>query len=329
MPIHVWPAADRRAFVQAFEPASLLDANPKAANMALTTRISVENSYARWLLWLSQCQPDCFREPPATRTTEKRVVEYLHSIKEELELLTVLGYTCRLRVALEIIAPEEDWNWFTGITQRIEAYVRRQPRKEKAFVPIQELYGHGLELMQAAESDQALEPVKRAELFRNGLIFALLAARPLRRRNMLTLVIGESLLESGEGYRVLIPDMRHYLTQYRPVLAAGEYAQPGCRSLWLARSGDPLPSDTLADAIARHSLKRFGVRLTPHDFRHCAATSITMDNPDEFAIIKVILGHATTRTAERFYDHAKGAQAVQAFQAVVAKRRGSAAFHRL
>jgi hypothetical protein len=64
----------------------------------------------------------------------------------------------------------------------------------------------------------------------------------------------------------------------------------------------------------------FAVLLTPHDFRRCAASTVAEINPDEFHIIRAILGQATIALAER-YIQARGIEAARLFQATVANKR--------
>jgi integrase/recombinase XerD len=247
-----------------------------------------------------------------------------------------------LNNALEIIVPEADWSWFEPIIAHIASHVARVPRAHKPIIEVHRLIALGGELMQRAEDDWELPDVQRAEIFRNGLMIAFLALRPLRRENMVTLVLGESIRETGSGFSVLIearhakarlpidfalpdvlvPAMQRYLTLYRPILAAGAGSQVLHSShLWLARTGRMLPSDTFADMISRQTTRAFGQRLTPHDFRHAAATAIATHSPEEFGIIRSILGHSSTGTAENYYIHAKGTAAANAYQAVVRNRR--------
>ena len=56
--------------------------------------------------------------------------------------------------------------------------------------------------------------------------------------------------------------------------------------------------------LRKHTAERFGQSLSPHLFRDCAATTIATDDPGHVAIIPSILGHTTSRTAERYYNHA-------------------------
>ncbi len=157
---------------------------------------------------------------------------------------------------------------------------------------------------------------------------------------MIELTLGDQFVATRDGYRVilppevyktriafefpvpdrLVPYVRHYLAEHRKVLAAGG-AVPGCQHLWLARSGAPWPSDTFADMISRETTRRFGIRLTPHDFRHCAATSIILISPEDWPLVRVILGHATDRTAEQHYMHPKRINAARQYHAAVYDRR--------
>ncbi|MBS0562786.1 MAG: hypothetical protein JSR21_22270 [Proteobacteria bacterium] len=82
-----------------------------------------------------------------------------------------------------------------------------------------------------------------------------------------------------------VPCINHYLEQHRRVLLAYRRKAPDHlgteNAFWLARSGAPWPSDTFADMISRQM------------------------PPTEANIIRIILGHATLVTAERYYIHAR------------------------
>jgi integrase len=220
----------------------------------------------------------------------------------------------------------------------------RQPRPPKAVVDIERLYQLGIEMMQTAGADLAQDDLAVAEQFRDGLIFAFMAMRPLRRSNMVGLHLGLELLTTRGGYRVVLPPeayktsvpfefavpdqlapyMRLYLEVHRPVLAAGGRAKGGT-SVWLNRTGRPVNGDDLRKIVRGRSEQALGIALNPHDFRHCAASSIVTVTPADWMIIKVILGHSTPRMAERHYIHAKGIVAARGYQELVDQRREAAA----
>ena len=91
--------------------------------------------------------------------------------------------------------------------------------------------------------------------------------------------------------------------------------------VWLARSGAQFPPTTFAAMVSAQTLARFGLQLSPHEFRHCAATSIAEFNPEDFHIIRLILGHTTAAMAENYYIRAKGKEAARLYQAAVKRKR--------
>ena len=75
--------------------------------------------------------------------------------------------------------------------------------------------------------------------------------------------------------------------------------------------------------ISRRTLAQFGARLTPHSFRHAAATTIAQNRPEEALVIRLILGHSTTATAEQHYIHATRINAANRYQRIVEGRRAA------
>ena len=117
--------------------------------------------------------------------------------------------------------------------------------------------------MADAASKHDLGSVEGARLVRNGLMIALLAARPIRIRNLRSIAIGENLIRANARYYLVfqahetktrkplefeVPDelsscIATYIATYRPILLgrrrppaqAGENHAPGsalwCRNL--------------------------------------------------------------------------------------------------
>lgn len=157
---------------------------------------------------------------------------------------------------------------------------------------------------------------------------------------MLELEIGTHLVKSDAGYDVnlppektktkstvefplpamLVPFIQRYLSYYRGVLAAGpngSLVEPAgsARFMWLARSGAQFPVASFEDMVGRRTTARLKQRLRPHDFRHCVATSIAQFDPEQFHIIRIVLGHATMATADKHYIRAKGIEFARLVQA--------------
>ncbi len=346
MPLTAWPAADRAAWEAACRPVIGFSFRANVgAKLRQPTKDALLGGYARWLVWLQARAPDALAVPAALRVTEERVIDYLNDLDGEITPRTLFNYGCRLKQALALLCPRTDWAWFDPLLRDLKVRARAARPAKRGFVPSHQLLDYGMQLMEAAEQSANSEQ-GRAELFRNGLMIAFLAMRPLRLKNMTQLELGTQLVETVAGYDVtippnktktwnmiefpvpdlLVPAMRRYLEHYRPVLAAGpDGAGAGemdqAAPVWLARSGAQFPADTFADMVSKRTLAHFGQRLTPHEFRHCAATSIAEFNPENFHSIRLILGHTKAATAEQYYIRAKGRETARIYQAVVSSKR--------
>ena len=64
----------------------------------------------------------------------------------------------------------------------------------------------------------------------------------------------------------------------------------------------------IIDALARH----IGIHMTPHQFRHFAATSYLEEHPEDFETPRALLDHAWTKTT-RIYAGSSGRRASRAY----------------
>src|SRR5262245_28845313 len=83
---------------------------------------------------------------------------------------------------------------------RAESRQRKQPRLRHSL----ELLELGMRLAEKAAADTTGKPLRRATMFRNGTIIALLALRPIRRKNAAGLVIGRHITRSADGWRLVL-----------------------------------------------------------------------------------------------------------------------------
>jgi len=104
--------------------------------------------------------------------------------------------------------------------------------------PAGELVKLGKALMRRAEAASAKPSLTRAVWYRDGLMIAFLALRPLRLSNLAAITLGRHLLRQSQGYRLffgaeevkgrrpidtavpasLIAEFDRYLEHYRPIL---------------------------------------------------------------------------------------------------------------
>ena len=350
--LEAWPEADRQAWQLAIQAGDVLDPGGAAAGWAPSTRAGASAAYGRWLAYLAAAQRLDPAIGPADRVTPEAIGPYVADLQAKHAATSVAAYLAFLVCALRAMAPECDWRWLQGIVARLKQIATPARNKRPQIVPTSALFSFGLELMAAAERSPEITGWQQAIDFRDGLMIALLAARPLRRRNFCAIEIGKHLLRQREGYWLhfeaaetktqqplelpfptqLVPALERYLSHYRPWLLRctghrnGTYPfhAPGQR-LWVSKTGSALSEEVFYKGLRKRTTAQFGHPVNPHLFRDCAATSIAIEDPEHVAISRSLLGHATLRTSERYYTHAHSLEASRRYQGrVLALRQQTA-----
>jgi integrase/recombinase XerD len=338
-----WPEADRRAWQAALQNGDIFDAAGMAAEWKPGTQHKVATAYGRWLTSLDRAgllDPDL---TPAQRVTRENLARYIGDLEQAGNApYTVLGRVRDISNAMKAMAPEHDWGWLYRVIRRLRRNAVSLRDKHKLVVPSGELYAYGLELMAGAEGPSAGSPLARAATYRNGLMIALLAARPLRRANFASIEVGRHLIKQGEQYvlrfrrpetktdvpiedavpTALVPNLERYLSHHRPILIRRtgrwrnrlpDLAEPGA-FLWISRYCSPMSEGAIYDQITKLTRVKFGHELSPHLFRDSAATTIATEDPAHVYITKSILGHSSIQTSERHYNHARSLEASRRYQ---------------
>ena len=105
-----------------------------------------------------------------------------------------------------MMGPERDWSFINRFASKLRNRPASPSRKQGRIVGSKDLYALGLKLMSQARGSQSQR--RSAVLFRDGLIIALLALRPLRRRNMADLTLGRDVIAvAGKWMIVLSPTL--------------------------------------------------------------------------------------------------------------------------
>ena len=179
-------------------------------------------------------------------------------------------------------------------------------------------------------------PLAAAIQARDGLMIALLALRPLRRRNIAALTIGRSLIATGRGWRICFepdetktglvidlpwPDRLNtalalYLGHYRPVLLKGGTSD----RLWMTYRATPMTPHSITCRVKKVTRDLVGADVSPHLFRDSLATTLAIEDPDHVRAASVLLGHRTPRTTERYYNRARSIDAARRYQAMLRER---------
>ena len=193
-------------------------------------------------------------------------------------------------------------------------------------------------------ADRARLPARQvhaaARDFRDGLIIALLVARPLRIKNLAEIEIGTHLRQTTtrttleftaaetkthvaiceQWPEALLPPLARYLVEIRPLLIAAPATggnqrrpgEPGAR-LWVGQGGTLFSATGLNLALRRHAERTLGFAMSAHRFRDSVATSIANDDPTKATYAARMLGHKRLSTTERHYIAQDNAAALASY----------------
>lgn len=346
--IEDWPPVDRAAWEAALVPGDIFDPGGVGAAWAPNTRRGVASAYGCWLAWLSGEGLLDPQQPPGLRATNERVARYVDELRGNAASGTVYMNVVRLGAAMTALAPAENWRWLRDLADRLKREVIPVRDKRKLIVPAQQLFALGMRLMAEAEQLNDALPWRRAMHYRNGLMIALLVARPLRISNFASIELDRHLVRTRSGYRLifsasetktrrpldfLFPHelqaaLEHYLHLHRPILCARAERQAESplrytgKHLWVSTFGTGMQANSIYCVITGLTNCRLRKWLNPHLFRDCAATSIAFDQPDNVQIAAAILGHTTIATTERYYIHAQMVRAAQTYHDQISAIRG-------
>jgi integrase len=109
--------------------------------------------------------------------------------------------------------------------------------------------------------------------------------------------------------------MRRYLESVRTLLIGRE----DHGHLWASIRKLPLRYGSVYRVVKQTTCAAFGYEISPHRFRHAAATSCAECDPIGVQHIHELLGHASQETAERYYIHGSTARAAAELQLNIAR----------
>lgn len=249
MPLPLWPELDRRLWEQALTPGTILDDDIGArAHYSAISNRKVEKGYGRFLTYCTMHEPASLSQEPGQRISSGTVRRYvLHLTDLGNSTQTVLCRLQELGEAAQVMAPAENPSFINQLASRVRAH--HEPARSKSHIVLSdELAELGFNLMEKAETRQGLAA---ATLYRDGLMIALLAYVPIRRKNFAQLAIGSSLEKRhGQWFISLAPEdtkthslfetvlppslepcLEVYLARYRTVLAqrSGRWHKPVAR----------------------------------------------------------------------------------------------------
>lgn len=334
LPLALWPEADRNGWNAACRPAARLNPGGAAGHLKPVTRSDHAWHYGCFLGFIDRRRLLRSEAQAGAHVTVGNVDAYLAELKDRVGSVTVHGSICKLRRAAQFIAPGRDFTWLAEIGKDL-ALVMRPRSKFDRMVMAELLLEAGLTLIHEAESSPTLNELARARQFRNGLMVALLALCPIRRKNYTTLEIGRSFVEIRGIWWILLsasetkekrPDERpindlltpvitRYLGQYRPVLARTKNPPS---ALWLSsRRGWPMSANSVSYVISATTLATVGVNVCPHLFRTSAASTAATRGGDNPHLGSALLHHTHPSVTNDHYNRATSLSAAESLRQIV------------
>jgi integrase/recombinase XerD len=322
IPFDAWPEADQMAWTAAIAEGDIFDGRGPAASWAASTRYSAVAAYGRYLAFLAASEPSALAEHPAERLTEDRLARYHAHLAETSGTMGRHMFFAKLRDAVRVMFPGSLPRHLSRLVARLERECR--PRSKAArIVTSTRLTALGTKLMEEAVGENG--ELTDAVPYRDGLMIALLAHRPLRLRTFSLIRIGKHMRQVGEEWRMvfdgpesksgrpfeltvpgkLVSSLEYYLQAVRPKFNGADRHN----GIWASTKGRPLTPNAIARIITERTREAFGHPVNPHLFRHCAATTIAIIHPRRIGVARDLLGHASLATTNAYYNKAQSIEA--------------------
>ena len=282
-------------------------------------------------------EPAALVVAPAERLSIERIQRFAAHLAETNIPRSVAKGVHALYLAARVMVPEREWIWLKAVIARLYLAAPAHIQNRPVITSVQ-LLELGQQLMDESQP-AAVTPISKRDAvrYRDGLMIALLAFIPLRRRNLAALEIGRHLVQEGDGWFVIIPReetktraliefpvpelLRSYLAVYLNVVRPRILRHPTCATLWVSSRGGALPYRAIYDIISRHSSSHLGFRVAPHDARDAAATTWALSAPSRIGVARDLLSHSDLRTTTKYYNRARGIEASRAYAQMIAERR--------
>jgi integrase len=332
LPYRHWPAADRLLWEQAVDCDDPFAEAP-GARLAKASRQTYQLAWRRFLGFIATHEPTALELAPAERLTIERIRGFVLELNATRVPTSVARLVDALYRVAHMMMPERDLAWLRAVATRLREVAPAEAQNRPVITSVQ-LLALGQQLMDESQAPLGASISRLGALrYRDGLIFALLAFVPIRRKNLVALEIGRHLLREGDRWFVIIareetktgtaiefpiPELLDsYLAFYLDVARQRLLRDPTCEALWVNSKGSRLSYLSIGRIIGGRSKDRLGVHVTPHDARDASATTWALHAPDRIGVARDLLAHRDLRTTIKHYNRAKGVEASRAYREVI------------
>jgi integrase/recombinase XerD len=337
LPFTDWPEVDRQMWNNVINNDDPF-AEGLGARLSKTTLHKYWMGWRRFLGFLTIIEHDALEIGPPKRLTTERVRRFVEHLRETNTPHSVAIQMDSLYGAVRTMMPDQKWSWLRDIKTRLYSAAPRGNSVRPVITSMQ-LVNLGIELMEECRiAANAPVTMTDAVQYRDGLMIALFGYVPLRHRNFAALAIGRDLLKEDDHWFIIIPPeetktrtyiefqipdtLREQFLTYLILVRPRMLRRPGCKALWVSAKGGPLSYSAIGPVITRHTTKRLGIRITPHDARDAAATTWAIAAPAQIGIARDLLAHSDLRTTIKYYNRARGIEASRAHSRLIARLRG-------
>jgi len=304
------------------------------SRLAKTSQHQYLFAWRRFLGFLAIEKPSALEVAPAERLTIERVRPFAAHLAETNTPQSVAIQVDALYKAVRVMMPDVDWVWLKTVKARLHAAVPAHAGHGPVITSVQ-LLDLGQRLMDESRISPNIPiSIGDAIRYRDGLMIALLAFIPLRRKNLAAIEIDRQLVREGDGWFIIIPCeeaktsvpiefaipqlLIFYLTTYLDIVRPRILKSQTCKALWISAKGGALSYSAIWDVITRQTFRRLGVNIAPHDVRDAAATTWALAAPEHIGIARDLLSHSDLRTTTKHYNRARGIEASRAYAELIA-----------
>src|SRR5262245_55728851 len=205
LPFGEWPPADKRIWQEAMTDHADPFHGTAGAHLSERSRRQYQYGWRRFLGFLTLDEPAALAIAPAERLTKERVKRFVDHLKESNTPRSVAIQLDMLYKAARIMLPKLNLNWLKAIKARLYVTAPAQGARGPVITSVQ-LLELGQQLMdEITPSAKGRMRLADAVQYRDGLMIALLAFVPLRRKNLAALEIDRHLIREGDEWSVIVP----------------------------------------------------------------------------------------------------------------------------
>jgi integrase len=340
LPFSEWPASDQDLWAKACRGVGRFDESGRACHWAVATATQVQHGYA---LWLGHLKPQGLLEQilPCDRVSRETLLGYVKVLQSRrLAPVSVCSRLRDLSEALRVMQPDGDRELVVRALRSLERSAKPSRDLRARLVAPSQIYEAGIRLMDRIDRHGGLCSTRIALACSDGLRIAMLAAKPVRLRNLTGTRIGFNLIKCDSSYRWrfgptetktceaidvdlpsrLIPYIDRWIEDYRPMFRGANRTD----ALWVSSRGGAMSRAGVYDRICLTTERELGVRINPHTFRHIVATSVAIAMPEDVEMTPFLLDHRTDRTVKEHYDLARSLSASARYLEQFEQRRRQA-----